>query len=92
MIKNRAVAIGIVCGVLVASLMGVTVIAQPTSARPALDVRGGGTSIVAGGTGAPTFAPVKKNKKLKKRKKKKSTIKDKEAKKKISLNNEKIEI
>jgi len=58
MIKTRVVAIGIVCGVIVASLMGITVITQATSARPALDVRGGGTSIVAGGTGAPTFAPV----------------------------------
>jgi hypothetical protein len=58
MLKKRAVAIGIVCAVLVAGLMAVTVIAQPTNARPALAVRGGGTSIIAGGTGAPTFAPV----------------------------------
>jgi hypothetical protein len=58
MIKKRAVVAGILGVVLAASLMVMTVIAQATGDRSALDVRGGGTSIVAGGTGAPDFTPV----------------------------------
>jgi hypothetical protein len=56
--KKRAAAAGVVALVLVAGLLTVSVIAQATGATPALDVRGGGTSIVAGGTGAPDFSPV----------------------------------
>jgi hypothetical protein len=58
MIKKRVVMVGILGVVLAASLMVMTVIAQATGDRSALDVRGGGTSIVAGGTGAPDFTPV----------------------------------
>jgi hypothetical protein len=58
MIKKRAVVAGILGVVLAAGLMAMTVIAQATGGRSAGDVRGGGTSIVAGGTGAPDFTPV----------------------------------
>jgi hypothetical protein len=57
MIKKRVVMAGILGVVLAASLV-MTVIAQATGDRSALNVRGGGTSIVAGGTGAPDFTPV----------------------------------
>jgi hypothetical protein len=58
MIKKRALTAGILGVVLAASLIVTSVVARATSERPALDVRGGGTSIVAAGTGAPDFAPV----------------------------------
>jgi hypothetical protein len=58
MIKKRALAAGILGVVLAASLIVASVVARATSDGPALTVRGGGTSIVAAGTGAPDFAPV----------------------------------
>jgi hypothetical protein len=58
MIKKRAFAAGILGVILAASLIVTSVIARATSDRPAVEVRGGGTSMVAGGTGAPDFTPV----------------------------------
>jgi hypothetical protein len=58
MTKKRAVVAGILGVVLAASLMVMTVIAQATGDRAGFEARGGGTSIVAGGTGAPDFTPV----------------------------------
>jgi hypothetical protein len=58
MIKKRALAAGILAVVLAASLIVASVVARATSDRPAVEVRGGGTSMVAGGTGAPDFTPV----------------------------------
>jgi hypothetical protein len=58
MIKKRALAAGILAVVLAASLIVTSVVARATSDRPTAEVRGGGTSMVAGGTGAPDFTPV----------------------------------
>ena len=58
MIKKRALTAGILGVILAASLVVASVVAQATSETPAVEVRGGGTSIVAGGTGAPDFTPV----------------------------------
>jgi hypothetical protein len=58
MVKKRAVVAGILGVVLAATLMVMTVIARATGDRPVSYVRGGGTSIVAGGTGEPDFTPV----------------------------------
>jgi hypothetical protein len=58
MIKKRALAAGILAVVLAASLILTSVVARATGDRPAVEVRGGGTSMVAGGTGAPDYTPV----------------------------------
>ena len=58
MTKKRSLAAGILGAVLAGSLIVASVISEATGDTRALDVRGGGTSIVAGGTGAPEFAPV----------------------------------
>jgi hypothetical protein len=58
MIKKCALAAGMLGVVLAAILIVTNVVAQATSDGPAVDVRGGGTSIVAAGTGAPDFTPV----------------------------------
>ena len=58
MTKKRAVAAALLCVALVGSWVMSTVIAQATSESSGLRVRGGGTSIISGGTGAPDFTPV----------------------------------
>lgn len=58
MIKKRTVVAGAVAVALAASMMVVAVISRATADSTAGYVRGGGTTIVAGGTGAPQFTPV----------------------------------
>jgi hypothetical protein len=58
MMKRRTVMAGFLAVALVASTMVVAVIARATGNSTGGDVRGGGTTIIAGGTGAPRFAPV----------------------------------
>jgi hypothetical protein len=56
--RKRVATAAILCVALIGSLATASVIAQATGESTALHVRGGGTSIISGGTGAPTFAPV----------------------------------
>lgn len=58
MINKRKVVAGALAVALVASMMVVAVIARAAGDSTAGQVRGGGTTIVAGGTGAPDFTPV----------------------------------
>lgn len=58
MMKKRTVVAGVLAVALATSTMAVAVIAHATDDSTAGQVRGGGTTIIAGGTGAPHFAPV----------------------------------
>ena len=58
MTRKRVAGVAALCVALLCSWTMVTVIAQATSESGGLRVRGGGTSIISGGTGAPDFAPV----------------------------------
>jgi hypothetical protein len=58
MTRKRFVVAAILCVALAGSWVMSTVIAQATGESRGMHVRGGGTSIISGGTGAPDFTPV----------------------------------
>jgi hypothetical protein len=50
--------VGIVITVVASTLLALAVLAPVSLAQGPAPVRGGGTSMIAGGTGAPSFAPI----------------------------------
>jgi hypothetical protein len=56
--KRRAVRASIIIAVLLAAALSWSIFAQARDDSGGFQVRGGGTSLIEGGTGAPSFVPV----------------------------------